>query len=102
MRLASLVLLALTATASGAPQVVAPPVDGNVTFRVAVVGGAREFRIGERIPIELSFTSAVPNRYELDTATYDRSGRLESERFTVAPADGAVDPLANRRDGYIG
>ncbi len=51
------------------------------------------FQIGEIIPIELSFTSTVPKRYQLNMASYDRSGRMGYEKFHVIPDDGARDPL---------
>src|SRR5262249_3781290 len=35
-------------------------------------------------------------------ATYDRSGRMNYEKFIIAPADGAVDPLANYEAGFGG
>ena len=74
-----------------------PPRDVNVVLRVSVVGGERPFRIGELIPLELSFSTAVADRYQINMATYDRGGRMEFERFVVSPSNGAVDPLANSR-----
>ena len=52
-----------------------------------------QFRIGEIIPLKLSFSSAARSRYQINTAQYDRSGRMDYERFELSPADGAVDPL---------
>ncbi|MGI4829352.1 MAG: hypothetical protein ACRYFU_14340 [Janthinobacterium lividum] len=61
------------------------------------------FRIGERIPLELSFTSSSVNRYEINLASYDRSGRLHSEQFNVNPTTGWKDPLAAYfANGYAG
>jgi len=51
------------------------------------------YRQGELIPLELSFTSRVPNRYQVNMASYDRSGRMNYEKFLVEPADGTSDPL---------
>ena len=56
-------------------------------------GGQTTFRIGEVIPIDLSFTSTSPQAYEFDTATYDRSGRLNTESFAIEPRNGWDDPL---------
>src|SRR5690242_493026 len=72
-----------------------PPRDPNVVLQVAVVGGNRPFHIGETISLELAFSSPLAGRYEVNMATYDRSGRMEYERFAVTPADGVVDPLAS-------
>ena len=69
----------------------ANPTDVSVELRVR--GGRTRFFQGELIPLELSFSSSSPQRYRLDAATYDRSGRLSLERFHVDPAKGAVDPL---------
>jgi hypothetical protein len=51
------------------------------------------YRQGELIPLELSFSSRIPNRYQLDLARYDRSGRMNFEKFVIEPADGTRDPL---------
>ncbi|HXQ72193.1 MAG TPA: hypothetical protein VN844_16980, partial [Pyrinomonadaceae bacterium] len=71
----------------------APPVDPQITLKVSVASNQREFRIGETIPLQLSFSSTVKERYQLNMAQYDRSGRMNYERFDVSPAQGAVDPL---------
>lgn len=54
---------------------------------------ATVYRQGQLIPLELSFTSKVPNRYQVNMAGYDRSGRMGYEKFVVEPADGTADPL---------
>jgi hypothetical protein len=76
--------------------------DPNVALRVSIAGDRREFHIGETIPIQLSFSAAVENRYQVNEARYDRSGRMEYERFSVSHVNGAVDPLANRPGGIGG
>lgn len=72
-----------------------PPVDRNVVLKVSIASDQREFRIGETIPLQLSFSSTVKDRYQVNMAQYDRSGRMNYEHFTVSPAQGAVDPLVN-------
>jgi hypothetical protein len=72
-----------------------PPVDPNVVLKVAIASDQREFRIGETIPLQLSFSSTVKDRYQINMAQYDRSGRMNHEQFNVSPAQGAVDPLLN-------
>jgi hypothetical protein len=50
-------------------------------------------QIGERIPIELSFTADEIHRFQINKAQYDRSGRMNYEEFRVDPAVGTRDPL---------
>src|SRR3989441_2619288 len=70
-----------------------PSLDSNVVLQVTIAGNQQEFRIGETIPLRLSFKTTVKDTYEVNTAQYDRSGRMSYERFALSPAEGAVDPL---------
>ena len=80
-------VVVLVALASGAfPQSEA----ASLTIRFA--GGRNAFHVGEVIPIELTFTAALPDTYDLSTRNYDRSGRLNMEEFRVTPP--GRDPLA--------
>ncbi|WP_035346911.1 hypothetical protein [Edaphobacter aggregans] len=63
-------------------------------LEVHTTGGQTTFRIGERIPLELSFTGPDGGNFQVSTSTYDRSGRMISEDFDVKPATGWADPLA--------
>lgn len=94
MRRFTLLLLLLVAVARVGAQT-APPVDNKIVLKVSLANSQREFHIGETIPLQLSFSSAVKDRYQVDMALYDRSGRMNYERFDISPADGAVDPLPN-------
>jgi hypothetical protein len=53
---------------------------GDLHFRLSLQRGsavdAAAFHIGERIPLTLEFWSDSLNKFELQAATYDRSGRL--------------------------
>jgi len=63
------------------------------------------FRIGERIPIDLSFTGPDNKQFEITMASYDRSGRMSYEQFEVEPDSGWSDPLAvyfGSQGGFIG
>jgi hypothetical protein len=51
--------------------------------------------MGEIIPIKLAFSSRIKDRYQLNEAQYDRSGRMDYEHFIITPGDGAIDPLAD-------
>jgi hypothetical protein len=70
-----------------------PQSDVPVTLTVRIAEGRRQFRPGEVIPIELEFSSAIPKRFVVDGATYDRSGRLTMDEFRVDPADAVTDPM---------
>jgi hypothetical protein len=70
-----------------------PPFDSRVVFRVSLLSSQREFHIGEVIPIKLSFSSHLKDRFQVDEASYDRSGRMNYEHFHVRPAEGAADPI---------
>jgi hypothetical protein len=94
MRCITLVVLIALAGASARAQS-DPPRDTSVVLRVSIAGDQRRFRVGETIPIQLSFSTAVRDRYQVDMAADGASGRTEHEHFSVSPSDGAVDPLAN-------
>ncbi len=51
------------------------------------------FQQGEVVPLDLAFTSEKPQRFSINMATYDRSGRMGYERFVVEPTPGIADPL---------
>jgi hypothetical protein len=79
------------------------PAPVNLTLRIA--GGQTRFHTGEIIPIELEFTSQVPNRFVLDNATGDRSGCLTIDEFHVDPVDRVNDPLLDyfaAAGGFVG
>src|SRR6266496_1206108 len=101
MRLVTFLLLvgiaALHVCAQSTPQV-----DPNVVLKVSIASNQREFRIGETIPLQLSFSSTVKDRYQVNMAQYDRSGRMNYEHFSGSPAEGAVDPLPTYTGGMGG
>ena len=90
IRFALALALVLVATYEAALPAQAP---GPVTLTLRIVDGRRQFRPGEVIPIELTFNSSVPNRFVVDSATYDRSGRLTIDRFRIAPINAVTDPM---------
>ncbi len=92
MRLLAFLFLVGTTVVSAWAQST-PPVDRNVVLKASIATEQREFRMGETIPLQLSFSSTVKDRYELNMAQYDRSGRMEYEHFAITPEQGAVDPL---------
>jgi hypothetical protein len=66
-----------------------------VTLTLRLGGEQQQFRPGEVIPIELEFDSAIPKRFVVDGATYDRIGRLHIDEFDIEPARSVVDPLSD-------
>jgi len=100
-RCSVLALLSLLIVDSGSSQNTSPK-DPNVALHVSLTSAQSQFHIGEKIALELSYSAAVKDRYQINMAQYDRSGRMEYEHFHVAPEDGAVDPLANRMGGIGG
>jgi hypothetical protein len=64
-----------------------------------------ECRCGEVIPLDLTFTSTTPDRYQINLAQYDRSGRMSYERLLLDPKEGTSDPLQlyfNSAWGFLG
>jgi hypothetical protein len=75
-----------------AQQTVSGPVsDTSPQLRISTASSV--FHQGELIPLTLSFTSKNANRYQINMAGYDRSGRINYEKFLVTPTDGTKDPL---------
>ncbi|MES2390397.1 MAG: hypothetical protein V4555_02065 [Acidobacteriota bacterium] len=60
---------------------------------LTTASGQTTFHIGERIPLTLTFTGSAANH--INTAGYDRSGRLAIDTYTVTPTTGWTDPLAD-------
>jgi hypothetical protein len=65
----------------------------GVLFTVRFKDNRKQFHQGEVLSLELSFAASTPKTYTLDTASYDRSGRLPIDGFILDPRDGVVDPL---------
>jgi hypothetical protein len=71
-----------------------PLYPSDLKLQVSVRNHQTRFRMGEVINLELQFSSNTAKKYHLDTASYDRSGRMSIEQFDVLPATGRSDPLA--------
>ena len=65
----------------------------GITFTLRLKDDETRFQQGEIIRMELGFSSNIPNTYQLDAGTYDRSGRLGIDTFHLDPEEGAGDPL---------
>lgn len=88
------ILLQCFAAAFGQSASSVPPdITRDVTLTVSTADGRSSFRMGELIPLKLAFNSALHGKYQVDLATYDRSGRMMEESFLIRPESGWVDPL---------
>ena len=67
----------------------------GLLFTVRLKDNRKQLHLGEVITLELSFASSKPETFTLDAATYDRSGRLHSDGFTLDRSENAVDPLTD-------
>jgi hypothetical protein len=65
----------------------------QATLMVTTEGQRSTCQIGERIPIDLSFTGPGNKQFEITMSSYDRSGRMAYEQFDVEPNSGWSDPL---------
>src|SRR5260370_25942135 len=65
----------------------------EASFAIRFPQPVSQFHVGEAIPIELLFSSSTPNTFSMSTRSYDRSGRLDEEKFHATPE--ARDPLHN-------
>jgi len=74
-------------------ELVAGNPDG-LNFTLRLRDGTRQLHVGEKIRLELSFASSLPDTYVFDNSSYDRSGRLEIDNFIVDDA-AATDPLSD-------
>jgi len=84
-------LLAFVAVAGMAQT----PVNPDVRLSLGTRGGQTAFHVGELIPLELTFTATVANRYQvLDAADRDRWGPWDPSEFSVKPETGWDDPIA--------
>ncbi len=83
---------AVVTTAQQQAAVASSSTDDGAQLRVSTPKST--YRQGELIPLDLAFTAKDDKRYQINMATYDRSGRMSYESFHVEPADGTSDPLA--------
>jgi len=87
------VALTLVGTLAGSAQTVRNP--SGPSLRIRTETGATEFEVGELIMLALEFSDrdGSRSRYDFDERSYDRSGRLETDRVHAAPAEYVEDPL---------
>jgi hypothetical protein len=57
--------------------------ESGVSLTIRFADGTSRFHVGEIIPVELSFKASIPDMYDMEMRTYDRSGRLDIETFML-------------------
>jgi hypothetical protein len=73
-----------------------------VSFVIQTRNNQTRFHQGELISLQLSFSSTQPEKYSIDSVTYDRSGRLDIDTFHVDPPGAVSDPLSDYfNSGFI-
>jgi hypothetical protein len=65
----------------------------DLVFELHLKENKQQFRQGEIIELELSFSSSSKDKFGFNTASYDRSGRLMIDGFAIDKREGVVDPL---------
>ncbi|MBO0861794.1 MAG: hypothetical protein J2P21_25560 [Chloracidobacterium sp.] len=65
----------------------------GVSFTLRLEEDRSQFKPGEVIRVEFSFTSDLPDTYDLEGRTYDRGGRLQLDKFFLDHNNGVADPL---------
>jgi hypothetical protein len=63
----------------------------SASFKIRFPQTATQFHVGETIPIDLLFSSSLPDTFRISTRSYDRSGGQDEEQFHVNPE--GRDPL---------
>src|SRR5689334_19003156 len=89
-RLPSIILATTLVSITLAAQSSSTAVTASVTVRLTANKTA--FRIGEEIPLQLEFRGTAGDDYYFSTETYDRSGRMTTERYELTPQTGFADP----------
>jgi hypothetical protein len=91
---ALIIVIALSSLLSSRSAQSSPgPASSDPQLTISTSNNQLSFRVGEIISLDLAFTSSSPNKYQMDMASYDRSGRLSEDRFVVDPSTGWDDPL---------
>ncbi|HEY6347210.1 MAG TPA: hypothetical protein VIY49_37440 [Bryobacteraceae bacterium] len=84
------------------PAAVAAQALDDVEFQIGVTRNPPVFRIGERIDLELRFSTRASGKYKITTGSPTRFAPT-GENYSVSPADGVVDPSENElRFGIFG
>jgi hypothetical protein len=89
----ALLFLAATAIASPSDSCASTETAPGVQLTLRIPTGQTSFREGEIIPLELSFSSSIDNRYWFEYKSGDTSGRMGVDGYCLEPD--ARDPIAD-------
>lgn len=85
-----------------APAITAAQALDDVEFQLSVTRDPPVFRIGERIELNLRFSTTASGKYAIINSSAGRFAPI-GEVYSLSPADGAVDPSEDeRRLGFAG
>ncbi|MGH9375949.1 MAG: HEAT repeat domain-containing protein [Terriglobia bacterium] len=65
----------------------------NLYPQIRLSSPSTTYHLGERIPLVLTFTSATPKRWVIETGGSERNSLASDEQFIVEPKQGTSDPL---------
>jgi hypothetical protein len=71
----------------------------GVSFNLRLEEDKVQFKPGEIIRLEFSFTSSLPGAYRLNGSFYDYGGRLRLDKYFLDHKNGVVDPLRDYMRG---
>ena len=74
-----------------APAILSAQALDDVEFQLSVTRDPPVFHIGERIELELRFSTSAAGKYRITNSSANRFAPI-GESYSVSPSDGAVDP----------
>ena len=74
----------------------------DISVTLQTLNGQRQFRVGERIPVLLTFTAPITSRYLVWTVPSRQIVGEEYDRFVIEPVEGTVTFPERRAAGYNG
>jgi hypothetical protein len=74
----------------------------EISLTLQTLNGQKQFRVGEAIPVLLTFTSRFPSRYLVWTVPTREIMGEEYDRFLIEPAEGTVTFRPRGQNAYNG
>ena len=70
---------------------------GEVVFELRTTRSPAAYQMGERIELELRFSTTASGKYGIVSTSEQRDASLLSETYSISPAAGAMDPRDSQR-----
>lgn len=70
---------------------------GDVVFELRTTRSPAVYQIGERIELELSFSTTASGKFGIVSTSEQRDASLLSETYSISPETGAIDPRDSQR-----